>query len=192
MNGWWVTLWDHAWWPVPWSVVLLVTVIAATSDCRTRRIPNMLTFPAFLAGVAWACVTGGPAGLADSLVGALLAMLPFVLLFIFAGGGAGDAKLMAAIGAWVGVVGGFMTLASVLIAGGLLAAVIILIKHNGRDVLANVLWIISSLRAAVFGSQGGRRSYVLPAVESLHVMPYGLAIFIGTCIASGGAWLWHA
>jgi prepilin peptidase CpaA len=192
MNGWWTTLWEHAFWPVPWVAALLITVIAAASDWRTRRIPNVLTFPAFLAGLAFACFVGGLAGLADSLAGALLAMLPFVLLFVFAGGGAGDAKLMAAIGAWVGVVGGFVTLASVMIAGGLVAVGLVISQRNGRAVFANVVWIFDSLRAALFGNREARQSYVLPAVESLHVMPYGLAIFVGTCIASGGAWLWHA
>ncbi len=191
MNDWWLTLWDHAWWPLQWLAVLAFTVIAATTDCRTRRIPNLLTGPAILAGLGWSVIVGGYAGLADSLAGAALAMLPFVLLFVFAGGGAGDAKLMAAIGAWVGVIGGLITVAAVMIAGGLLAIALIIIRHNLRDVAANLHWIFDSLRSAVFGQGGSHRGYLLPAVDSLHTMPYGLAIFAGTLFASGGAWLWH-
>jgi prepilin peptidase CpaA len=191
MNGWWLTLWDHAWWPMQWIAVLTFAVIAATTDCRTRRIPNLLTGPAILAGFCWSVTIGGFAGFVDSFTGAAVAMLPFVLMFVFAGGGAGDAKLMAAIGAWVGVIGGLMTVAAVMIAGGLLAVVFIVVQKNWRDVAANFHWILDSLRTALFGHDGPRRAYVLPAVHSLHTMPYGLAILAGTCFASGGAWLCH-
>jgi len=192
MDSWWATLWEHTYWPVPWAVAILVTVIAATTDCKTRRIPNLLTFPAFFAGLIYATLTCGFVGLADAFAGALLAMGPFVLMFLFAGGGAGDAKLMGALGAWLGVLGGAITLIAVMIAGGLLSLVFIVFRHNGKHVWANLLWIFDSLRAVVMGNKQARSSTLLPRVESLHVMPYGLAIFLGTCIATGGAWLWHA
>ena len=191
MNGWWLTLWDHAWWPVQWLAVLVFALIAATTDCRTRRIPNLLTGPAILVGLVWSATIGGYAGLADSLTGAAVAMLPFVLLFVFAGGGAGDAKLMAAIGAWVGVIGGLITVVAVMIAGGLLAVVFMILRRNWRDVTANFHWILNSLRSALVGRGGSPQGYLLPAVESLHTMPYGLAILAGTFFASGGAWLCH-
>lgn len=192
MNGWWVTLWDHALWPAQWLVVLVVALIAAVTDTRSRRIPNILTLPAFVGGLCWAAAVGGLAGMADSLAGAVLAMTPFVLLFVFAGGGAGDAKLMAAIGAWVGVIGGVFAVATVMVAGGVLSVICILARGSFRDVWANFLWIMDSMRSALLRRGESRGEYVLPSVESLHTMPYGLAILLGTFIASGGAWLWHA
>ncbi len=191
MNGWWETLWDHAWWPTQWCAVLVFALIAAITDTRTRRIPNILTLPAFIGGLCWAVAVGGLAGLADSLAGAVLAMTPFVLLFVFAGGGAGDAKLMAAIGAWVGVIGGLFTVATVMVAGGVLSLVLIIARGSYREVSANFMWILDSLRAVVLGRGESRKGYILPSVESLHTMPYGLAILLGTFVASGGAWLWH-
>lgn len=191
MNGWWTTLWDHAWWPAQWCTVLVFALIAAVTDTRTRRIPNILTFPAFVGGLCWAIAVGGFAGLADSLAGALLAMTPFVLLFVFAGGGAGDAKLMAAIGAWVGVIGGLFAVATVMVAGGVLSVLWIVFRGSFRDVWTNFIWILDSLRSAVTRRGESREGYILPSVESLHTMPYGLAILLGTFFASGGAWLWH-
>lgn len=191
MDGWWSTLWEHTFWPAQWAAVVGIAVVAAVTDCRTRRIPNVLTGPAFVGGLCWALTVGGLPGLADSLAGALLTMTPFVLLFVFAGGGAGDAKMMAAIGAWLGVIGGLLTLVTVMIAGGVLSVAAIAYQRNARDVTANLHWILDSLRTAIFRRGAARGDYVLPAVESLHTMPYGLAIFGGTCIASGGVWLWH-
>lgn len=191
MNGWWTTLWDHGYWPAQWVAVLCIAIVAAVTDCRTRRIPNVLTFPAFVCGLCWAVTVGGLAGLADSIMAAVVVMAPFVLLFVFAGGGAGDAKLMAAIGAWLGIIGGLLTLCTVMIAGGLLSVVMIICRRNGRDVAANVHWIVDSLRVAAFKRGRTRGDYVLPTVDVLHTMPYGLAILVGTCIASGGVWLWH-
>jgi len=171
--------------------VLVFALIAAVTDTRTRRIPNILTLPAFLGGLCWAVAVGGVAGFVDSLAGAVLAMAPFVFLFVFAGGGAGDAKLMAAIGAWVGVIGGLLAVATVMVAGGVLSVGLIVARGNYRDVWANFLWILDSLRGAVFARRGSRGDHVLPSVESLHTMPYGLAILLGTFIASGGVWLCH-
>ena len=107
-----LTLWDHSVVPVQWGVVLCVSLIGAITDLRSGRIPNFLTMPILLAGATWAVWLCGPAGLADALLGCLLLATPYVLLFVFAGGGAGDAKLMGAIGAWLGVVNGLVALAS--------------------------------------------------------------------------------
>ena len=95
---WAATLWDHNMLPLQWGVVIGTALAAAVCDLRTRRVPNLLTGPIVLAGLAWGIWVGGWAGLADSVAGCLLLAIPYVLLFVFAGGGAGDAKLMGAIG----------------------------------------------------------------------------------------------
>lgn len=82
--------------------VVLFILLAAREDLRTRRIPNLVTGPAFLLGLAVHLAMGGPGGLlaalaAGALAGALL--LPGWLMKFM---GAGDVKLMAAIGAWLG------------------------------------------------------------------------------------------
>jgi prepilin peptidase CpaA len=186
VDGWWTTLWEQAGAPVQWLVVVVIATLAAATDVRSGRIPNALTLPAFVLGLIWAGASAGWLGLADALAGAAAAMLPFVFMFAFAGGGAGDAKLMAAIGAWLGVIGGVLTLGAVLAAGALIAIVTIIVQRNHRLVGANFVWILSSLRVAVLDRGEARRAYVLPPAELLHTLPYGLAIFVGTCLASGG------
>lgn len=86
-------------------VAVLVGLVAATTDLRSGRIPNKLTFPAMLLGVAIHGVFSGIAGLAESLIGLVVcAAVPGVVYKASkgAGIGGGDIKLFAAIGAILG------------------------------------------------------------------------------------------
>lgn len=190
MGDWWSTLWayDRHW--TPWCVVIVVTLVAAVWDVWTHRIPNWLTGGCLLAGLVYASLQAGPRGAADAVAGAALALLPFLLLFAFAGGGAGDAKLMAAVGAWVGVIGGLVVVAMVLIAGGVLAVIHMLAMRRSSQVLANCYVALWRLRLAVAGRSVGEDALQLPQ-QVLHMMPYGPAIFVGTSIASGVVLRWH-
>jgi len=88
---------------IQWAVVAGVSLAAAVCDFRTRRIPNALTVPAFAAGLLYALWAAGASGFADAVKVSVLLALPFILLFLFSHGGAGDAKLMGAVGAWLGL-----------------------------------------------------------------------------------------
>lgn len=88
------------------------TLAAAVSDLRSRKIPNKMTLPMFLAGLVYQIAFGGWSGLAEGhyaaagLKSALLAFaLGFGTLFILwmvGGGGGGDVKLMGALSVWLG------------------------------------------------------------------------------------------
>jgi prepilin peptidase CpaA len=101
-------------------IALAFTLYAGWLDWRTRRIPNWLTVSGFVAGLALNSIFGGWHGARLSLEGAGLALgllLPFVLL---RGLGAGDWKLMGAVGAlmgWQPML--FVLIVSVLIAGAM-------------------------------------------------------------------------
>jgi prepilin peptidase CpaA len=82
--------------------VVVLALLATREDLRTRKVPNLLTGSAFLLGLAVHLVMGGPQGLLGALAAGVLAgaiLLPGWLLKFM---GAGDVKLMAAIGAWLG------------------------------------------------------------------------------------------
>lgn len=78
---------------------------AAAIDVRERRIPNWLTFPMVVTGLAQSLLATSPLTFTQSLAGLGAGFgLTFVMFFLRAMGG-GDVKLFAGIGAWLGPVG---------------------------------------------------------------------------------------
>jgi len=120
---WTSTLWTEGLVPLQWAVVIGASLAAAVSDARRRRIPNLLTLPMLLVGMVAALAFGGLRGLADAGAAGVLLALPYLLLYAAGHGGAGDVKLMAAVGAWLGLVNGIVVLFAVALAGVALAIV---------------------------------------------------------------------
>ncbi len=174
-----------------WIVVMAIALLAGLVDLFTRRVPNMLTGPAWILGLAWALGDGGVGQFAEVLAASVILATPYVLLFLFAGGGAGDAKLMAAIGAWLGILNGLVALFAVALCGALLAVAYAL--HRGRfwSVMTYMKQSVGTVMyvACTRGKMSEARCVVLER-EEMTTMPYGVAIFIGSCLAAGGAQLW--
>jgi prepilin peptidase CpaA len=111
--------------------ILLLTflAVAACTDLLKRRIPNVLTAPALATGLLVHTLTGGQAGMLLALTGmvaGLAALLPFYLL---RGMGAGDVKLMAVVGSFLGPLGALHAAAVTLVLGAVLG-VGILVSRN--------------------------------------------------------------
>ena len=81
---------------------LTIASLACVTDLRTRRIPNVLTFGAALAGLLYQFANGGIDGLGNGALGLFVGALIFILPFALGGLGGGDVKLLAALGAWLG------------------------------------------------------------------------------------------
>ncbi|MFH1371889.1 MAG: A24 family peptidase [Planctomycetota bacterium] len=172
---------------IRWGVVLGASLVAAVMDVRTRRIPNRLCGPLFLTGLIWSAWQNGAYGFAEAFGSAALMAFPFVLLFIFAGGGAGDAKLTGALGAWLGIKEAGIALACICIAGALLAILVALYKGRLKIVLARLVLPVWDLLAGIFGGANMKQAVKSARVtdgEKLTV-PYGVAIFAGVCVAAG-------
>jgi len=157
--------------------VLLLTVLAAVEDLRTRRIPNLITGPAFLLGLLVHLVVGGPRAGFVALAAAVLAggiLLPGWLMKFM---GAGDVKLMAAIGAWLGTprLALFAALFS-LIAGG----VISLVVAARLGILARTVRNAALLLPKAVGEAGGTGA---PPETSGVRVPKALAFLAGTLLA---------
>lgn len=80
----------------------LFTLAAAITDLRARRVPNYLTVPMALLGVGYHAYLAGGNGVLFALAGFAIGFVLLLLPWILGGGGMGDVKLLAALGAWFG------------------------------------------------------------------------------------------
>ena len=163
-----------AWWP---TVVALA--IATFSDLRSRRIPNWLVFPFLVMGVTVSVWRHGWHGLGTSLEGLGLGLLVFGVLFFMGGMGAGDVKLCAAIGAWIGP--GQLMLALVVtgLAGGVMALGWAVWGGFLKDLLIDTGNLMFG-RGKHTGDEDTQETRVNPLRRKI---PYAPAIAIGTLIS---------
>jgi prepilin peptidase CpaA len=157
-----------AWWPV-----VAVVTVATFTDLRSRRIPNWLVLPFLVAGLGVSIGQHGGQGAVHSLEGMGLALLLFGLLFWVGGMGAGDVKLAAAIGAWIGPQQLFLALVITAMVGGVMVV--------GWAVAGGFLRELLDA-AADLGSGPSASDAVAKPVPSRR-MPYAPAIAIGTVIS---------
>lgn len=144
-----------------YAVAAVVAGLAAVIDVRTRRIPNWLTLGGLLGGCVIQVLQAGPSGLAVALGGAALGfglLLPF---YVVRAMGAGDVKLLAAVGALMGPV--------ILVSIGLYAAIV------GGLISAGMLAQRRVLGRSLFGL----------ARSPLRVQRSGIKAPYGVAIASG-------
>lgn len=157
--------------------MLAVVGTAAVTDLRTRRIPNRVTGLGVATAVVLAAAEtrGFPAGALAGLGVALAATFP---LFALGALGAGDAKLAAAVGAFVGVEGLFAVVVYAGLAGGLLG----LASASRRGVILPVLLETRNTLtyALTLGRRGTRRTIEDPNAQTI---PYGVAIAAGAVLS---------
>ncbi len=105
-------------------IVTLACLVAAATDLWKFRVPNALTFPLLFIGLIYRGIHDGLPGLGDAALGALLGFGCLVLFFLAGGMGAGDVKLMTAVGAWLGPWMTFHVFLYASIAAGVVAMII--------------------------------------------------------------------
>jgi len=116
----------------------LLAIAGGWTDWRTRRIPNWLTVPGLLLGIAMNSWLQGWPGAKASLLGAglgLALLLPFVLIRSL---GAGDWKFVGALGAFLGPENLLTVLVVGILVNGLMAVVMIVWKKRLRETLRNL------------------------------------------------------
>lgn len=154
---------------------LISAVIGATSDIQARRIPNWLTYGSLASALALGGILGGWHGLAQALGGLLISGGAFYLLFLAGGMGAGDVKLMAAVGAWVGLKQSMTLLLATALAGGILAVFYMVFYRRITSTVVNAGKLLH------FHLTSGIKPHPELSMEKQSAlrMPYGLAIAAG-------------
>jgi prepilin peptidase CpaA len=175
-----------------WGVVFGTSLAAAIFDLRSKRIPNALTIPLLVAGLVWATWIGGLSGLGNAAAACFLLALPYVFLFLFAKGGAGDAKLMGAIGAWLGLRQGILVLLCVAVAAIVISLASALVKKRLKIVIINVIVSVYDLILSLAGYRKIRNTTNRMEDKQAYdlTIPYAVAVFAGVCVAAVIVLIW--
>jgi len=176
-----------------WAARLLVfglLALAAWTDWRERRIPNMVSVVLLAAGLAWhtflmagdglfAPSLAGGLGISASAIGALVAFACLFPLYLLRALGAGDVKLATAIGAWVGWQALLPWALLVMIAGGVLALVWMINGRRRSRVVFNLY--STAMRGMVEGPRAAIAGFD-PQAAAADRLPYAWAILAGTAL----------
>lgn len=155
---------------------LVMSLVGAVIDLRQHRIPNWLTYPGILLGLLLRGALFGWRGLLTALGGCLLAGGIMFLFYMVRAMGAGDVKIMAAIGALVGPGEVVNVLLATAIFGGILAIAYAIYRGRMVSTLKN---LASVLRFHAWAGVQAHPELNLDNPTALR-MPYGLAIALGT------------
>ena len=161
------------------SLAVAVALAASGFDLRSRRIPNALTLGGALAGLIAAAITTGVGGVGSSASGWALATVMWLPLYALGGMGAGDVKLMAAIGAWVGPLIVFYASLYAAVAGAMVAAGMVIAQGCARQTYFNIHLLLAHWRVAGFAPHA---QLTLDAGASPR-LAYAVPILIGTLAA---------
>lgn len=126
-------------------LLLLVAVVAGVYDWKYRRIPNWLSLAGLIAGFSCHCYLDGIPGLLVAAKGFGLAALIYLLLYLVRGMGAGDVKLMAALGSIAGPMSWLLLFLATSILGAVVAVILSLSHGRFYSTLLNVSQIVREL-----------------------------------------------
>jgi prepilin peptidase CpaA len=152
-----------------------VSAAASISDIRSFKIPNWLTYSALAVGISYFTLTKGYEGFIFSLAGAAAGISLLIIPYIIGGTGAGDVKLMGAVGSILGAHGIFMVFILSCILGGayalfLLASKGLLLSTFRR--YGRILWCFIITQKFI---------YIPPTIKEKSLkIRFGLAIALGT------------
>jgi prepilin peptidase CpaA len=153
--------------PVTTVCVIAIALVACVWDVKSARIPNWLTFTAAVAAVVFHALAPQGHGLGAAVGGLLLGLAIFFPLFALRAMGAGDIKLLAALGAWIGWSQVFWVAMYASVAGGVLAIVVMLARGHFWKGLQNIrtlltFWMIAGVKPLPSVSLDDPKSVRLP------------------------------
>jgi prepilin peptidase CpaA len=161
------------------AVLIGLLLTAAVIDWRTCRIPNWLTVGGMLFGLLYNAVAHGfTAGLLPALAGLAVGLVLLLPLYVLRVMGAGDVKLMAAVGAVLGAPAILYAVVCTFIAGGAAALLFALYHRSAQRMTGNVMEIVQHMAFAAM--VGVRPTRAAPTRASVGKLPYAMSIAAGT------------
>ncbi|MGH9582928.1 MAG: A24 family peptidase [Bryobacteraceae bacterium] len=168
---------------MPPALEILLLVLAAAAglyDLRFRRIPNWLNLSGAVLGIGLNVLLAGRYGAVESLLGILCAFAVYTPLFLLRAMGAGDVKLMIAVGAIAGPRNWLVVFLAAALLGGVVAIVVAILKRRLRETCGNTGTILLALSHGLLPFHAHPQLDVRSA-EALRI-PHGTVIAGGVFI----------
>jgi len=166
-------------------MLVVVVLIAAVTDLRSRRIPNLLTIPALIVALGMRAFVGGDFFL-DGLAAAGITLALALPVFALGGVGGGDVKLLTAVGAFLGFERLWGALFVTLLVGAALAIVSVLRQGKAGETVANLYILAKGLaRKESYTGWKGEEGDAPLTIRSAGVVtrPFAVAIAAGAIYA---------
>ena len=180
-------VWSAAEMPLPHTIgAAAFLAVAIFTDVRCMKIPNVLTFPSLVLALVYAIAEGGASGLVTAFSGAGLAFVLFGAAFVCGWMGAGDVKATMVLGALWGPANFAHTAWWMIVAGGILA-IVVLGFHPGALVDLAKRWA----KSAWYSLRLRRVIYLPPrAGSAAKGLPFAIAMGLGAACAQiwGSPW----
>jgi prepilin peptidase CpaA len=159
---------------VVYLILGVALIISLITDIRKRKILNIVTIPTIIFGISYSSITQGLNGFLFSTFGLFVGLGLLIIPFLLGGIGAGDVKLMGAIGALMGTSFVLYSFIYTALFGGLISLLFIFktkgFKNSIKESFFNIIFIRSNLGTFSI-SKNKKRSISIP---------YGVPIFLGT------------
>jgi prepilin peptidase CpaA len=177
---------------IAFFVTTVAAIVAAVIDFRRFRVPNVLTFPLCISGWIFHTAVNGLTGLQYSAGGIIVGVLILLIFYVLGVMGAGDVKLLAAIGAWIG---GTNTLYVFCVAGvvtGIHSLVVLTWQRRLREVPA--IFQVALIQVITLGRHiaGSDAASLTAAIQRpdrhRYVMPFAVMIAIGVVVVALKSW----
>jgi prepilin peptidase CpaA len=169
---------------VPLLVVIVATTVAGVIDIRRFRVPNAVTLPLFLSGILYHTILSGWEGLLLSGLGAVFGLGVLLIPYMLGGMGSGDVKLLAGVGAWLGIPTTIYVFVIAAFAAGA-HALVIGARHGGMRRAASAAVIVMLQIRNI-----GRHLVPTERIESVsesperrkHLVPFAAMIAVGVIV----------
>ena len=167
-------------WHVTCAILIPAILLASWIDFSQHRVPNWLNLALAVTGFVAQLLYFGAGGLATGGLGLLTGFGLLIVVWMMHGMGAGDVKLMAAIGVWLGPTLTFYAFAVGALIGGVVAMIMIVSTGRLRVAYANlnVIFVKCLSRDTMFSEFGSAKSFG----NTSQLLPYGVPLTAGTLI----------
>lgn len=172
------------------ALLLALILVSGFCDLKERKIPNKITFAGIIIGILFNLITGGWTGLLQAILGLFTGLAIFFLPFAMGGMGAGDVKLMGAIGALMGWQFSLMTAVYSALIGGVMVLGYLTFKGTLRETLRKMIFSLINI-LLTFANNLGYNEHVYRAQKRIQkndhsyqkiYIPYGVAIAGGAVL----------